>query len=35
MVANRSLLPVEQTQEFLKELTQRMDAKVGDTAFLL
>jgi hypothetical protein len=30
MAANRALLPVEQTQEFLKELTQRMDAKVGD-----
>jgi hypothetical protein len=30
MVANRSLLTLEQTQEFIKELSQRLDAKEGD-----
>lgn len=30
MVANRSLLTFEQTQEFIKELSQRLDAKEGD-----
>jgi hypothetical protein len=30
MVANRSLLAFEQTQEFIKELSQRLDAKEGD-----
>ena len=30
MAANRALLPVEQTVEFIKELAQRMDAKAGD-----
>lgn len=30
MVANRSLLTFEQTQKFIKELSQRLDAKEGD-----